>query len=358
MSACSIVTPLHANPCSNYQYCSDCREQWNPLRQQHNTTHHLNYPISYKICDTCKLYWDPTHTQHNFTGHFNFPINYQSCGQCKYFWKYDSKSNCTCSVLKKILYDRAIDFIKNGEFNNKKLDQFVFVPFSCDEQCESAIKFKNGIKYSKNQNAELFLSDPTNTVVAAHGTPVLTNAGSIGCHSWNINLRDGQAYGKGEYFSTKLDTANTYSKNSGTIIISLIIHPNNTNYVKAKEYAESETWYIVENFSSIAFSYPIGILFINNTPTIPNIGHFCSMQRFLTIQKLINTGKQVKFSYPQIETNFKQFDPINHQKIIDTIINNKPECTITIGNDTYTVDLLDMEVHIGGKYFNIKFSVA
>ncbi|NBV87354.1 MAG: hypothetical protein EBS01_14085, partial [Verrucomicrobia bacterium] len=103
-----------------------------------------------------------------------------------------------------------------------------------------------------------------NYMIVYHGTRTLDNVSDI-CHNgWNIALRSGQDYGKGEYFSEETLIASNYGE-KGAIVGSIIIEPNITS--EQHDYGKSgfpgKKIRICVNTNDHLFAFPFCIIETN-----------------------------------------------------------------------------------------------
>eukprot|EP00438_Fugacium_kawagutii_P014693 Skav232114 [mRNA] locus=scaffold2353:120064:124525:+ [translate_table: standard] len=112
-----------------------------------------------------------------------------------------------------------------------------------DPSCPAVSKYEAGL-------AALGLNDSSKSEFAWHGTKTAANVRSICWDNLDPNLRNGQAYGRGEYFSADANDSSSYAGSTGYIIIFLLLlgphhSKHNTNYRVVDNPTDGRTMYCV-----------------------------------------------------------------------------------------------------------------
>ena len=313
----------------NLKHCCKCKKEYNA--------------DSFSHCCKCKKEYDDKLLAHCSCCCTLFPHNFEHCCSCNSMWEKECGQKCNCSEIKRIMSIHVINYVDSLKMPNK------FLFSSCLAQCESALLFINGIKILGFESLKEFFSDEENFMFCLHGTPSVSSACNISCQSWNLSFRGriGQVYGKGEYFSTNIETAKYYAGIDGAIMVSVI--PKNKNnirtydsIVKTHRHSYCENWYIVENTPSAFFALPVGVLQCNK-----------ELPELLTCQKLIKekiiaeiTDKAKKESFCIFfkgDTGKTQYDSQTIKTIISNIQSGIFVFDIMINSNLYTIDLQNMK---------------
>eukprot|EP00490_Sorites_sp_Unknown_P005157 CAMPEP_0114641074 /NCGR_PEP_ID=MMETSP0191-20121206/2054_1 /TAXON_ID=126664 /ORGANISM="Sorites sp." /LENGTH=284 /DNA_ID=CAMNT_0001853073 /DNA_START=104 /DNA_END=959 /DNA_ORIENTATION=+ len=110
-----------------------------------------------------------------------------------------------------------------------------------DRLCPAVQKYEAGLR-------SLGLKDSSRSEFAWHGTSSLANVKNICWDSLNPKLRSGQAYGRGEYFSTDASVSSSYSGSSGYLLVFLLLlgahnSTHNGNYRVVDNPADGSSMY-------------------------------------------------------------------------------------------------------------------
>jgi hypothetical protein len=258
-------------------------------------------------------------------------------------WEKGCEEKCNCGEIKRIVTIYVRNYIDGLKIPNK------FLVSSCLTQCESGKLFINGIKSLGFESLKEFFSDEENFVFCLHGTPSVSGACDINCQSWNLSYRGrtGQAYGKGEYFSTNIETAKYYAGCNGAIILSVI--PKNKNNVtsydsmiKKRIHTNCEDWYIVENTSNAFFALPVGIL--QNNKEIPEFSTCQKIIKEKLLAEIISKAKEESFCvFFSGDNGKKQYDTQTIKTISSNIQSGNLIFDITINSNLYTINLKKMK---------------
>jgi hypothetical protein len=243
-------------------HCCKCKKFWDPTKMKHCDKCCGVFALNTVHCCKSKKSWDPAKMKHCDKCYDVFALNIDHCCVCHDFYSHGSNFICECNQIRKKIDEQISDFLNKNNITNNHI-----VSPCLNHNCESARKFNAGIRKFGFRNFYHLLQNDKNFVLALHGTSEIHRASDICCQSWNIELRgqNGQAYGYGEYFTNKIETAYNYaSRGNGAIIISLIIDPSKCTNVKTRLFAEGEKWHIVENTINEAFCLPIAIMQYNN----------------------------------------------------------------------------------------------
>lgn len=203
------------------------------------------------------------------------------------------------------------------------------------------MKFAKTIKTIGKCDIIEFLKDDSNYVFALHGTPLVNGAFDICCNSWNYKFRGrkGQAYGRGEYFTTSLNTAISYAGHGfGAIVVSIVISPEITTIVKKRFCSEYENWYIVDNPHDSSFCLPVAVL---QDKTAIEDYLICPRRKFLQLVKQIVSKDNISVCF---DDNGKiPYDEENTKEFLKNIKIGNPIFDIIGSNGySYHVDLINM----------------
>jgi len=180
---------------------------------------------------------------------------------------------------------------------------------------------------------------------AYHGTPYLNSVSSICCEGWNVNLRCGQAYGNGEYFSVDSNIPKNYAGNMGAIILSIIIKSTKCSNVKVKNEGK---FFVVNNTNDELYCLPVAIIQhktnIDNCIKCPKIKLY-EMRKadFIRVRYYYNDNNYSDDSDNDEDYNddkyYVDYDDTNHKIIIDNIKNNIFVFDIKVKKHTFTIDI-------------------
>jgi hypothetical protein len=192
----------------------------------------------------------------------NFDRNTYHCCDCVF-------NNKTCNgECEKEAFELLMSKLKDFWMLNKNIDDMTitdeitndnFIPSFClgnSNKCNAYKKFMKTVKILGFTGLKQILNDDTQYKFAYHGTNIISNAQYICCDGFNINLRNRQIHGVGEYFSSSISTCKKYSKQNGCIIVALILTKHNNFSIIDKS---SEKWYVVNNTKNDTYVLPIGI---------------------------------------------------------------------------------------------------
>jgi hypothetical protein len=173
-------------------------------------------------------------------------------------------------------------------------------------------------------------------IIVYHGTKTLENVKDI-CHNgWNITLRNGQDYGKGEYFSEETLIASNYGE-KGAIIGSIIIEPDRTS--EQHDYGKSgypgKKIRICTNTNDHLFAFPFCIIETNT-----------HIDKIVCTKNIVQTQHFVYFfdnGWQKYDDNCSQFVLSNQAKGILTF-------KMKMQNMDYDIDLQNMiQTNLGSK---------
>jgi hypothetical protein len=265
------------------KHCCDCTKIWDFRTKYHCVRCCITFDDIMDHCCICKSEYNSKTNKHCCFCHCTGKINENHCCKCRAVWAQkeyyhcnrccqifshtdNHKHKCKCDMCQKDLSDNKYccydgiylmilhfkDFMEMSQLKNK------FIISKCLCTCNSMKKFISGIKSIGFDNVFDFLSHRLNYEFVFHGTQNITNAKKICCESWNINFRDGQVHGPGEYFTTNIETAKYYADNNGVIVASIIVTSKRVNIKKVLK--ENETWFVVNNNKEATFCLPVAIL--------------------------------------------------------------------------------------------------
>jgi hypothetical protein len=271
---CSIIYEKKEN------HCCKCRKIYKDDKHCHECC--IDYSFNFSHCCKCKLSYD--HTEYNHCDHCCSIHSYQMEHCCICLRK---KTICKCSGIYTLATKIMKEFLKdiNKEFivacclknNCSALLQFIKQHATINNKFIVACCLKNNcsalLQFIKCLNLSIFdfLKDNNNFIIVYHGTDSAQSAHDICCNSWLLSkrgIKNGQQHGKGEYFTSNINTAKEYSGLNGSIIISLIPNPVKfkISQIRAMDsVCKTEKWYIVDNSDKIKYVLPVGIINFSNT---------------------------------------------------------------------------------------------
>jgi hypothetical protein len=250
-------------------HCCKCKKTIQKDDMQHCTKCCMEYKNNEKHCCKCKTAWiNDINKIHCIKCCMSHDKNKEHCCCCGKQWNAGEKEACECGEIKRFIIPKIQEFLESKSIKNKYvispcLGRTVTTDHADGLNCQSILKFSKAIKTLGKCDILEFLKDDANYVFALHGTPLVNGAFDICCNSWNDKFRGrtGQAYGRGEYFTTFLNTAISYAGyGSGAIVVSIIISPEKTTIVKKRFCSDYENWYIVDNPSDVSFCLPVAVL--------------------------------------------------------------------------------------------------
>jgi WWE domain len=329
-------------------HCCSCEKTWNLINEKHCEKCCKIYNINLSHCCDCQIEWNPNDHQH--------------CNDCCLIIKNDEHHCCTCqTIFDKPNADcdcqKVIDIIinKTNTFTKGWITQRQFIISKClNKKCQAFKKFITGLKLIGLHNVIKFLSSNSNYKLVYHGTPSIENARTICCDSWNINRRDRQKCGPGEYFTTRISRGNTYATDTGAVVISMIVTANKAG-TKSVYKSSDETWYVVKNDHTVSFCLPVAIV-----KYITRIDQYnmcpkqetelelerqkkekeMEKQRILEMQQKINDDS-CKISF--YDQKWIEYDNDSKKKLIENAKQDKLIFDITAPNgNVYKIDLTDM----------------
>jgi hypothetical protein len=192
--------------------------------------------------------------------------------------------------------DDVSEFYNRKYKNNYEFDPSRFIVSQClKTKCNAYVKFIKTIKQHGYRDLFDLLNDDSCYKFVLHGTSIISAAQNICCNGFNEALRgkNGQAHGKGEYFTDKYSTGQKYSRSNGCVVVSLMVYKK--EFVKCIDKG-GEKWYVVNNTTNKSFILPIGIM-IMNTPVVnyndcpKNILNEFEMSNEITVEYYVNGGK-------------------------------------------------------------------
>jgi hypothetical protein len=144
----------------------------------------------------------------------------------------------------------------------------------------------------------------------------------------------GQLHGTGEYFTSSISTAHSYTRSNGVVIISIIPNVNKFNIkeIKTIDKPDNEKWYVVNNTDTLAFALPIAII---NTNYIQDINFECPKKQF-------NTNLMINDVLYNDGSKFIFFDANTRQIIINNFYCGILVFDITINSTMYNINLKTM----------------
>jgi hypothetical protein len=239
--------------------------------------------------------------------------------------------------IKNILDVKIKNFLKSKNIKNHYIISKCLV--YKESLCESLKKFMKTINSTNNWDSFVeFIEDKNNYIFAFHGTETLNNAENICCQSWNIDNRgkNGQAYGKGEYFTTEYETASKYAGKNGAILISIIL--KNDKNIKVVNKSYGETWYVINNTNDETSCLPIAILRHESDITTYKM---CQTEKNMAdLQKIIEGSNDIYYEDKNIYVPYDK----NSKKIIFENIKkgNYVFDLVAENGNTYNIDLINM----------------
>ena len=263
--------------------------------------------------------------------------------------------SCKCEIYKKELYGLCLD--KMTAFLRDKNIIYKHYISKCFTKCKSYENFIKGCKFLMNNKCESnesnesnenqlkkLMQNKDNFIIALHGTPNIMNAQTICCDGYDVNLRRGQAYGSGEYFSTNFKTCYEYIRYGGAIIVTLIINPEKFSNTSLVRNLINENWYIVKNTREYSFCLPFAILEINNEITNECLD-YCIKRQFLNMKSKFDDLIDGKIHLYYIDDNYKKqmYSEVDTDTFASEIKKGKTLFRIRCDNgNIYEIDLIKM----------------
>ena len=143
--------------------------------------------------------------------------------------------------------------------NQDQLAEFAFEVNECIFQNAPSIAlFREGMKRRNVPELLAVLKSQQAYSLAFHGTPDRNNVLSIFHDGWDPSKRSGQNYGPGEYFATEINTPLQYARQSGAVVIAILLPGT---------FQAAQNGYCVVNNPtdrSAAFCLPIGVCITKN----------------------------------------------------------------------------------------------
>jgi hypothetical protein len=282
--------------CTTYQkdkkHCCRCKKEYNEnWIYKHCSQCCGTFPSNLSHCCNCTETYDFLHYHCDYCCN-TYPIYTEHCCECKL-----QNNLCVCDNKEYMLLIRTIN-----DYIGWKTTDFV-VSCCIKNKCKAYRQFITNINIPFYD----FLKVKSNYNIAYHGTPSVENAYDICCNSWNVSKRIRNMYGRGEYFTTNVLTAQQYATCNGAIVIALIISPSYNNNIKIIDQNDNtEKWYVVNNTEHHKYVLPLGIL--KYKKNINNNDIFCC-----TLQQ-----KNFNSSHHRILQHSKTVAPV------DYVIHSKP----------------------------------
>lgn len=359
---CKIIwddkTHTHCCKCNmtydfeNFEHCRQCcfiqdiknlkshccvhKIEWNQETHSHCCKCNIIHDRTKIHCCKCKKDYDEEINIHCEICCLMLNNGYHHCCCCGNIWQEEKK--CNCDEIERTFFEIATKELKNKDSNLN------FLFSKCATHCQSLIYFKNGIQELGFSSINDFLSDPKNYTFAFHGTPEISGSFDICCESWNLKLRGrhGQMYGAGEYFTTSIETAKQYTKNTGGIIFAIIPTVINNTKIKKVSLASNEIWYVANNDTNSHYAFPIGI--IEHIAKLPKIFTCQKISKKNTFMELCEKIKDENFTlYFRGDSGKTQYDKEILQEIILNIKGRNYFFDVDIGNNKYTLDFTRMK---------------
>jgi hypothetical protein len=260
---------------------------------------------------------------------------------CKTYYK-NTTHNCKSHNYENNIIS-IIDNILNNDLYDSLLKNNINVLSECIYyRCNSTMKFLKGLEYL-GININDFSRDSKYWTMVFHGTPTPTYADSICCNGMILDKRgtNGQVHGPGEYFSTNIDTAKYYAKNTGGILYCIIIKPEySKGRITTHKRSNTEIWYIMNNTEDYHFYLPIYIL--KHFVDITHCQH-CFTRKNNDIIKEIKNGNIIK-NIHYIDDNFQtiKYNDEEINFVCNNIRNNILVFNMKINNYDYNIDINKM----------------
>ena len=154
--------------------------------------------------------------------------------------------------------------------NQNQQPEFAFEVNECIfRNAPSIALFREGMKKCNVPELLAVLKNQQAYSLAFHGTPDRNNVLSIFHDGWDPSKRSGQNYGPGEYFATEINTPLQYARQSGAVVIAILLPGT---------FQAAQNGYCVVNNPtdrSAAFCLPIGVCITNTQQPMYSGGGFC-----------------------------------------------------------------------------------
>ena len=156
--------------------------------------------------------------------------------------------------------------------NQNQRAEFAFEVNECIFQNAPSIAlFREGMKKCNVPELLAVLKNQQAYSLAFHGTPDRSNVLSIFHDGWDPSKRNtnGQNYGSGEYFATEINTPLQYARQSGAVVIAILL----PGTFQAAQNGNCIVNYATDR--SAAFCLPIGVCITNTQQPMYSGGGFC-----------------------------------------------------------------------------------
>ena len=326
------LSHTHCNTChgtfentSGTNHCCGCKKLLNGKKHCKKCCFESNIDSNEKHCCQCKkLLPSSSGTEHCQTCCFDSNINEKHCCICR-----ERIEQCKCHRVKQIICEQAREFL-----NLNSITGYIFI--SCSDECNSAKKFEKGILDLGFRNLYEFINDPKNYIFAYHGTTSQFGVKNICCNGWDISKRGsekGQVHGRGEYFTTKFETAaKKYTGMNGSVILSLIVNEPQNKSIRNIKQKRDEIWYVVDNPSDKSYCLPVAII-----KYIADVEPGCLRKDEIEFLNRFNSIKKIQV---QIDEHLLDYDDSLMKQVFENTQKGTTFLVTCSNNQKYEIDLI------------------